>query len=626
MSEKTSFILLDEGADWEGDSQVIAHWAQLNVSAPHISLPQKTAEQAENIKEEYLAWVHDLGRVKVGGKTLVAALKVSDNLSYWWMTSIAIKSPFDNDSLYAVFKLRVLERLYLQGNCNGLVYCGNDFALHHILRNWCENLGHPYKQIRTKTNVSAKEKGVRKWLRKFPDWVQALAFLLKHAFFRYRHIKSLDPNRIEQIRKEGGATIVSYFPNFDVEKIKKGEYWSRYWESLHLVLDKLPFKINWVWYYFEGSGFKFKEMVPLREICNKRNSKKNNFFILEEFLNLGTFLKAIKLYLKIYCQGLRFKEIRKDFRFPESSLNFFPAMGKEWKASFFGNIAIEGAMRMAMFDEMAKTLPANPWGLFIWENISMDFALISAWRNHQKETKILASQHGFFRPFDLRLFSDSRDFNETGGEAIPLPDKLCVNNIEAISLLQKAGFPQKKIAKTEALRYFNLKDCYQAYKKPLPPMNRILLVVMGITDSENRFQFELLQEAAAEGLQCYSQIWVKPHPARSSNGLKPVHESDIDFSIKDQPLSGLWSKVDVVYGAHSTGASWEASWYGIPTIAVGALNSLDLNPLTGLSGFRFVTNGRELCEQLKNPQLVEIPKDYFFLDEDLKLWKELLES
>ena len=99
----------------------------------------------------------------------------------------------------------------------------------------------------------------------------------------------------------------------------------------------------------------------------------------------------------------------------------------------------------------------------------MDFALMSAWQRHQKETKILASQHGFFRPFDLRLYSDSRDFNETGGQAIPLPDKLCTNNIEAISLLQKAGFPVEKIAKTEALRYFNLKDRYWIYKKPIPP-------------------------------------------------------------------------------------------------------------------------------------------------------------
>jgi surface carbohydrate biosynthesis protein (TIGR04326 family) len=626
MSEKTSLILLDENADWSGESQVVTHWSQLDVSLGQESIPQITAKQAQDIKVEYLAWVHDLGKTRVDGKTLVASLKVFENLSYWWLTSIAIKSPFENDSLYTVFKLRTLERLYIEKNCYGLVYCGNNKALHQTLKTWCEKLSHPYEQFPTKTKVSYKEKGIRKWLRKLPCWMQALIYLIKNGYLRYRHVKSMSPEKARTIKNDDRATIVSYFPNIDSEKIKQGEFWSRYWESLHPVLEQLTLKINWVWFFFDGSGFKFKEALNFRNTCNQNQPEKNRYFVLEEFLTLNVFLKALKLYLKIYKNGLRFKEVQRAFSFPNSAMNFFPVMKKEWKASFFGNLAIEGAMRIAMFDGMAKTLPANPWGLFIWENISMDFALMSAWRRHRKETRILAAQHGFFRPFDLRLYSDSRDFNETGEEAIPLPDKLCANNIEAITLLQKAGFPQEKIAKTEALRYFSLKGCYQAYKKPLPQKGRTLLVIMGITDRENQFQFQLLQEAAAAGLQYYSQIWVKPHPAGSPDALKPVYESGIKFSIKDQPLSELWSDVNVVYGAHSTGASWEASWYGIPAIATGALNSLNLNPLTGLPGFSFVTNGREFCEQLKNPQLVEIPEDYFFLDENLKLWKELLES
>ncbi len=130
----------------------------------------------------------------------------------------------------------------------------------------------------------------------------------------------------------------------------------------------------------------------------------------------------------------------------------------------------------------------------------------------------------------------------------------------------------------------------------------------------------------AGGLQSYSQVFIKPHPGLSPDGLKPVYESGIEFSIKDQPLSELWPDVDVVYGAHSTGASWEASWYGIPAIVVAALGSLDLNPLSGLPGVRFVANGSELSEQLENPQLAEIPEDYFFLGDDLKLWEALLQG
>jgi len=627
MSEKTSFILLDEGADWEGESQIIVHWAQLNVLEPCISLPQETDKQAEKIKEEYLAWIHGLGRTQINGKTLIASLKVIENLSYWWMTSIAIKSPFENDSLYTVFKLRALENLYFKKKCSGLIYCGNNKALHYTLQAWCQKMEHPYKRICLKNKIKTQPKGIRGWLRKSPYWIQALAFLMKNIFLRYRHVKSISPENAKQVQKEDGVTIVSYFPNIDMEKIKRGEYWSRYWEGLHPVLDRLGYKINWVWFYFEGFDYKFEDTISFRDACNQKNSEKNRYFVIEEFLTLDTFLKAIRLYLKIYKKGLSLKEVQREFSFAGSKMNIFPIMEQEWKASFFGNIAIEGALRIALFDYMAKVLPASPWGLFTWENLSWDFALMSAWRRHQKKTKVLAAQHGFFRPFDLRLYSDSRDFSEIEPEAIPLPDTLCANNVEGMSLLKKAGFPQEKIAKTEALRYFGLKGRYQIYKKPLLPENRTLLVIMGITDRENQFQFELLKEAASiGGLKSYKQIWVKPHPALSPDGIKPVYESNIDFIIKDQPLIELWPDVDVVFGAHSTGASWEASWYGIYAITVGAFDSLNLNPLAGLARFRFVTNGLELLEQLKNPQLAEIPEDYFFLNENLELWKKQLQA
>jgi surface carbohydrate biosynthesis protein (TIGR04326 family) len=627
MSEKTSLILLDEDADWDGESLIIAHWVKLNVSKSRESIPHRTAEQAQEIKSEYFSWVHDLGRAEINGKTLIASLNIIKNLSYWWMTSIAIKSPFENEALYAVFKLRALEILYFEKKCSGIIYCGNNKALNKTLQTWCQNLGHPYKRIGLKNKMQILPKGIRGWLRKLPYWFQALAFLIKNIFLRYRHVESISAECARQVRANAAVTIVNYFPNIDMKKIKRGEYWSRYWEELHPVLDKLDYKINWVWFYFDSSGFKFEDAISFRDACNRQNSIKNRYFVIEEFLTLDTFLKALSLYLKIYKKGLSLKGVSKVFNFSGSKLNFYPIMEKEWKASFFGNIAMEGAVRIAMFDYMAKVLPASPWGLFTWENLSWDFALISAWRRHQKQTKILAAQHGFFRTLDLRLCSDSRDFCEVGQEAIPLPDVLCTNNVEGVELLQNAGFPQEKIAKTEALRYFGLKGRYQIYKKPLSSKNRTLLVIMGITDQENQFQFELLKEAASNGgMKSYKQIWVKPHPGLSPNGLKPVYESNIDFLIKDQPLSELWSDADVVYGAHSTGATWEASWYGIPAIAAGAFNSLDLNPLSSLPKFCFATNGSELSEQLKNPQLVEIPEDYFFLDEDLKLWKSLLEN
>ena len=59
MSEKTSLILLDEDADWDGESLVIAHWTKLNVSKSQESIPLRTSEQAQNIKSEYFSFIHE---------------------------------------------------------------------------------------------------------------------------------------------------------------------------------------------------------------------------------------------------------------------------------------------------------------------------------------------------------------------------------------------------------------------------------------------------------------------------------------------------------------------------------------------------------------------------------------
>ena len=627
MPEKTSLTLLDEGAHWAGEAGVIAHWTDLGVPKGQTSIPRKMEEQSLKIKAEYLAWVHDLGQTSVNGESLVSFLKILDNLSYWWMTSIVIKSPFEGNSLHTVFKLRSLEKLYLEQDCFGLIYHGSNSILHRTLKSWCLNMGHPYQRLRTKRGVISKEKEARKWLRKLPYWVQALAYLIKNWYLRFRHIDSIKSEKAKQLQEEGGATIVTYFPNIDLEKTMRGEFWSRYWGSLHSVLERLPFKINWVWFYFESSGLKFQEAVGLRDICNKTNGKKNNYFLLDEFLTPRVFLQGLKLYFTIYRKGLSLKNIQRAFIFSGSRINFFPVMEKEWKASFFGNLAIEEAIRISMFDCMAKTLPAKPWGLFTWENLPWEFGLISAWRRHQKFTKILASQIGFFRIFDLRLYSDPRVFREKGNEGIPLPDKLCIYDNAGVSSVLATGFPDRKIAEVEALRYFSLKGYHSVYKKQLPPSGRTLLVIMGIKDRENQLQFELLGEAAAiGGLANYSKILVKPHPALSPTGLEVVYKSNLNLLIKKQSLDQLWPIVDVVYGANSTGASWEASWFGIPVIIVGAVNSLNLNPLLGLSGSHFITNGDELSVQLKTPNLVAVDEDFFFLDESLKLWKDLLQG
>jgi surface carbohydrate biosynthesis protein (TIGR04326 family) len=101
--------------------------------------------------------------------------------------------------------------------------------------------------------------------------------------------------------------------------------------------------------------------------------------------------------------------------------------------------------------------------------------------------------------------------------------------------------------------------------------------------------------------------------------LKP----DFKFTIDTRPIIELMESADVVYCSNSTSASLDAAWLGVPLIILAALDSMNLNPLFGFPRQSFVKDCAGLILALENPQTMEMPEDYFFLDEDLHSWKKL---
>ena len=627
MQANSSMVLLDEGGQWNEDARVVAHWAELNVPPDQESIPQKVEEQALLIKNDYLAWVYDLGRYKVDGQTLISYLQFFENLSFWWMTKVAAKSPFLSPGIYQVFKLRALEKLYLEIGCEGLIYCGNNKTLHQIFQDWCQKLGHPYKQISGKRCIDKSERtGIKKLVFSLPFWLQAFLYLVRGWLMGCRHIRPSGINK-KPIADKNQVTIVTFFPTIDLGKAKEGRFYSHYWENFHQLLDDLPCAVNWVWMYSESEQVNFKDTVSLRDKCNQHSPGKYRHFMLEEFFTPKILIKCVKYYLKFYAKGLHLKEIKRAFCFPDSKLNFFPMLRHDWNSSLFGKDAIEGIVYSFLFDAMTKVLPADPWGLFLLENQPHELALISAWKRNQKKTRILAHQHATLRALDLRLFYDARIFQTIETEKPPMADKLGLNGPSAYSLLKESQYPIERIAKIEALRYMNLAGRYDSEKKEEAISDRTLLVLTGRIVHETRFQLRLLHEAACQnGLAAYKKVIIKNHHDLPADKFLKILKPRFQFTLTSQSLSELWPISDVVYCSNSTTASIEAGYLGLPVIMVGPENYMNLNPLYSFPGVNFVTNSKMLCEELKNPTEIHIPEDYFYLDDKLALWKKLLDD
>jgi|TARA_B100000315_G_C14582297_1_gene591131 surface carbohydrate biosynthesis protein (TIGR04326 family) len=626
MTSHKRLVLLETDASWQGEAHMEVRWDSSEVEGEQVSIPLHVEKQAVEIKTEYLRMIYEVGGTQIEGKPLTEHLKLFDNLSLWWLTTIAEKTPFLYESIYKVFKLRALEKLYLKEDCTELVYCGFDSSVHRTLKLWCEKMGHVYRHISApKKSKSDSLPPLRKFFNRLPHGLQALAWLVRRWWLRFRHYGGLEVKASEQFVKSE-VTIATIFPNIDMKKAGSGVFRSRYWENLHDLLDQSGLKINWIWFYYATRDMPFNKALELRNTFNEKYGGRQQFHLLEDFLTFRELLKGLRLYLKIYFRRANLEKSREAFCFPRSMMNLFPVLQWDWECSLFGIMSIERIFQGVMFDSMARHLSATPWGLYTWENQPWELSLIAAWRRRHKETRIIAYVHSSVRPMDLRLFMDPEIYRDPSPTAFPLPDILGVNGSAGLSTMRESGYPNEKLERIEALRFFNLSGKYGSERKPIEETNRTLMVVTGVIPHEAYFQLELLKNAWHEGaLEKYKKILIKPHPGFAVGSILEDLNPEFDYEVISGIISSYWNKVDVVYCANSSGASLEAAWLGIPLIITLAVNAINLNPMFEFEGIKFVADVSQLVEELEQPRIVEIPDDYFFMDEELKSWKRLLE-
>ncbi len=616
-------VLLDQGAAWDGPPARLVHWAEMEVPPGHDSIPWLVENQARLLRQEYLAWVHDLGESVHGGRSLKEHLDLGGGFSFWWLTCIAEKSPLKSPGIFEVFKLRALERLYETSGCRGIILCSANPGLNRVLSQWCSKLGHPYHWERLPKSRTPPK--LREKLRLLPYPLQALATLIRRLWsrrLRLSAIKRLPPGGRQ-------ATVVTYFPNLDPNLARQGVFRSRYWGELHDLLDKSPWLVNWIWVYVPSDEISFAEAKGLRQRFQEKAGARARYFFLEEFLTAGVLLKAVQLYLRLCRRGLRLKSVRQAFHFPGSSLNFWPVLARDWGGSLFGSEALEGCLALATFESLAVLLPPQEWGLYLWENLPWERALNWAWKD-AGQGKLIGFQHATLRFFDLRFFEDPRSYR-LAQYPPPLPDLLAVNGAGPLSLLDEVGYPRDRRVTVEALRYQFLGTYLDRRLAREPTFRatglepRTLLVVTGYLASETSAQLRLLAQAAPKGgLAGYEKVLVKPHPDCPVNGILTEVGPDLKVSVVQESLSDLWPQATVVYAANSTSASVEAALMGLPLLVHVVDNSFNFSPLRGQPGVQHVGTVAGLLQGLAAPKAASAQADYFCLDKGLPRWQALL--
>ena len=218
--------------------RLVAHWDGWEAPNGEISLSARLRDELTAIRAEHMAWAHDLGRMRVGGREMQQHLRCGEKLSMWWCSLLYERHPKMTPGLYTVYKLRSLERLMDEGGFASLRVFGGDEDMRSALARMCKS-GHRLFAECSEAPVPLEP--ARSLLRKVydatPPPLRALARYAHWWWTVRRHMPPVSAKSPLPPAQGQAATIATYFPNVDMKAAENGRYRSRYWESLHDALN-----------------------------------------------------------------------------------------------------------------------------------------------------------------------------------------------------------------------------------------------------------------------------------------------------------------------------------------------------------------------------------------------------
>jgi surface carbohydrate biosynthesis protein (TIGR04326 family) len=618
-----------KGAPPAGADKVLC-WQSYTEGSAISSIPRYLEDHAVRIRSKYLAFIHDLGERRIAGKRVVDHLDLGDGFSLWWMTHLAEKSPLKSPRIYDCLRLIALEEILANLRPSQLTLITGDRVLTQAMRRLCQNL-----RIGFRLRLRGESK--RGWsLRRFYD---CLPFSVR-GLLSFRHVLMRWPlrklQRSQWFSGEKAIFICSYFIHLDPTLCAQGQFYSRQWEELPKALHENGKSLNWI------QLFLFSAVVPdlatglgwLRQFNHDARNQGAHAF-LDSYVTCRNLLRVLKNWLWLNGVTWRLRGIRSVFYPDGSAVWLWPILRDDWHSSLNGPVAVSNCLWIALFDAALVDMPRQRTGLYLCENQGWEKALLRAWRKHG-HGEIIGVQHATVPFWHLYYFDDPRSLTSKHVCALPLPDRLAVNGAAARQAFIAGYFPAERLIEVEALRYLNLSEILARGGQPYArqqALNRLgseaarvnVLVLGDMVPTSMNHLLRLLEETC-KFLPIGYRFTFKPHPGYSvSLSNYPGLEAD----ETKQALGEILGAYDVAVAANSTSASVDAYLAGVPVIIGLDGDDLNLSPLRGRVGVRFVSTCDELVDALKTAgrgaEIAESDRrEFFYLDHDLPRWKRLL--
>lgn len=628
--------------------RLVAHWDGWEAPNGEISLSARLRDELATIRAEHMAWAHDMGRMRVGGREVQQQLRCGEKLSMWWCSLLYERHPKMTPGLYTVYKLRALERLMDEGGFASLRVFGGDEGLRAALARMCK-AGH--RLFAESSEAPVPLEPARSLLRKVydatPPPLRALARYAHWWWTVRRHMPPVSAKSPLPPVQGQAATIATYFPNVDMKAAENGRFRSRYWESLHDALNATAEMeaqkqgnggkngqtsghfVRWLFIRFPAPQLSLTQCIALRDRFRQEGRDGASFHYLEEFLTTGDLIAALFRYARLCLASLRLeKEARAAFRFAGSQIDFWTYLGPYWAESFRGWRCLERCLQHRAFKRYAAMVGPQRWTLFPLENCPWE-RMLTQTMHEAGNGPVIGAQHSTIRPTDFRYFDDPRTFE--GELAEFQPDIVRGNGQSACSQWREAGVPPERLGEVEALRYLylannNVQNASTAASHDATPAPRRLLAVTSFFADETEAHLALLARSLHAGLLDGWEIRVKPHPylpvqerLKALLGRRAQDVQVVDGPIADQLAPGV-----VVWASNSTTVALEAAIKGLPVVAMLPTDDFDLCPLQDVASLPRTGSVDDVASALQTAAPLHLPPEYLDLNVDLPRWETLL--
>jgi len=299
------FITDKKNNNYEGS---ILLWSGKVTENEEISIFSLIEKNPDKYRLKYLEIINNLSEFKFSGKKFSEELNISNGYSSFWSSDFYEKSFYKNPTIINIIKLLALEDYIIENKINEIKLDIDNYSDEESISLLCKNRN---INLKKKNNYLKKVFLSITELNKY-NLILVLIKFLKFILVRYSFFKidwdKLNKDNIKNI-------FFTYSIYSDQQKIKNGQYNSKYWDPLLYKTDIEKESYFFNIYFQKDKNFLIHEIFNLRKIRNK-----NRIFFVEQLFNLKIFLKIIfawskSIYKTISLRPILFKYLKKKIFF-----------------------------------------------------------------------------------------------------------------------------------------------------------------------------------------------------------------------------------------------------------------------------------------------------------------------